>query len=775
MFRSTLSRNENTPALSKYLFQPHPSSSAPYATAQAQAHQQQAVKGKNRQQQPQNASPSSIPPGPQPQLPVSAGAPSARGGSTAPMQHVDARLPPSGPVAAGSGSNSSSTEETTHHMCPHCDEMHSARAYSDEEYDDDDEEYDSYYASEESFEYDDEDGDLEDEEGSNPDDASHLSFVPEEVSDDDDDDEDEDEDGEGVDGEVDTFSIGEIEDELGPGREDEREEAREFFSRVFGKGKEKQRQNGPQPMSSPGGPLNGPGGDPLQGGPQPHHVCGPECREPTPRQLSEARLQKELFFEKMKVAFMYDGWPEELLKKKWSELTDQEREYIRRTVLARATDGPICEDEKSKARLMKKGWPESALSKRWSELTDTERKRILQVEAGPPGQDDGAGGRQMPRETAPPHVNGASPAVPPPQMPGGWTPGAGGGAGGGQADPVLLSVGGTLVEDAHRADADALREAIMQYGSVIGPYTSANGGDKMAFPEITGPNGQAPALDEPTKAEVRKKLARFHAKATETAKWIMSHLETSSGIDPYLRGSLEEAKQVFEDFRTNFKVPDFLQEQMDVATIMYDDLNGTNLAALPPGPHDMRNMNIMAEMAEETPPNTNGTGDGKKKKKKQKKKKKRKSGAAGQQQGQGEEGNDDHEGSEAEEEAGPESASVLDNPETLVSHDDLAFCNVPSNLCSPGIFPLIRRTGPVTSSSNGLNPSSGPSNKTPSGPVALLPSPNPTRTRRTRAVTRRLKTTPLGTPSRSPGIYRNSRASRMNRPRDLGKASRMPG
>jgi len=360
-------------------------------------------------------------------------------------------------------------------------------------------------------------------------------------------------------------------------------------------------------------------------------------------------------------------------------------------------------------------------------------------------------------------------------MPGGWTPGAGGGAGGGQADPVLLSVGGTLVEDAHRADADALREAIMQYGSVIGPYTSANGGDKMAFPEITGPNGQAPALDEPTKAEVRKKLARFHAKATETAKWIMSHLETSSGIDPYLRGSLEEAKQVFEDFRTNFKVPDFLQEQMDVATIMYDDLNGTNLAALPPGPHDMRNMNIMAEMAEEAPPNTNGTGDGKKKKKKQKKKKKRKSGAAGQQQGQGEEGNDDHEGSEAEEEAGPESASVLDNPETLVSPDYLAFCNVPSNLCLPGIFPLIRRTGPVTSSSSGLNPSSGPLNKTPSGPVALLPSPNPTRTRRTRAVTRRLKTTPLGTPSKSLGIYRNSRASRMNRPRDLGKASRMPG
>ena len=667
-----LHRNENAPALSKYLFQPHPSSSAPYtvspAQAQAQAQQQQqAAKGKNRQQQPLQQSippPASTLPMPQSQPHRSAAPPSARNPASdvppAPMQHVDARSPPPGLVAAGSGSNSSSTEELTQHMCPHCDEMHSSRAYTDEEYDEDDEEYDSYYASEESFEYDAEDDDLEeieDDEGLHPDDASHLSHAPESY------DEDE-EDEEGVDGEVDTFSIGEIEDELGPGREDEREEAREFFSRVFGKGKEKQRQVVPPSSASPGGAMAGPGGDPQQQQ-QPHHVCGPECREPTPRQLSEARLQKELFFEKMKVAFMYDGWPEELLKKKWSELTDKERDYIRRTVLARATDGPICEDEKSKARLMKKGWPESALDKRWSELTDTERKRILQVEAATAGQDDGLdrASPNVPREAVPPHTNGAA-AVPPPQMPGGWT-GAGAGAvtgTGGKPDPVLLSVGGTLVEDAHRADADALREAILQYGSVIGPYTAANAQDKLAFPEITGPNGQATALDEPTKAEVRKKLARFHAKATETAKWIMSHLETSSGIDPYLRGSLEEAKQVFEDFRTNFKVPDFLQEQMDVATIMYDDLNGTNLSQLPPGVDS-------SQPVEEAPPTTNGTGEGKKKKKKQKKKKKRKSGAGGQQQGQGDDdrdgGNDDQDGSE--EEAGPEGASLLDNPENMVS------------------------------------------------------------------------------------------------------------
>lgn len=544
-------------------------------------------------------------------------------------------------------------------MCPHCDEMHSSRAYTDEEYDEDDEEYDSYYASEESFEYDGEEDDLEeeeDDEGLHPDDVSQLSRAPESY------DEDED-DEEGVDGEVDTFSIGEIEDELGPGREDEREEAREFFSRVFGKGKEKQRQMDPPSSASQGGPMGGPGGDAQQQH-QPHHVCGPDCREPTPRQLSEARLQKELFFEKMKVAFMYDGWPEELLKKKWSELTDQERDYIRRTVLARATDGPICEDEKSKARLMKKGWPESALGKRWSELTDTERKRILQVEAAaPPGHDDGPERvhDNAPREAIPPQTNGAA-MMQPPQMPGGWTGGAGAG---GKPDPVLLSVGGTLMDDVNRADAEAFNDAIRQYGSVISPYTSANGQDKLSFPEITGPDGQAPALDEPTKAEVRKKLARFHAKATETAKWIMSHLETNGSIDPHLRDSLQEAKQVFEDFRTSFKVPDFLQEQMDVATIMYDDLNGTNLSHLPPGvDHGHHGHQI-----EDAPPTTNGTGDGKKKKKKQKKKKKRKSGAGGQQQGQadddGDGGNDDQEGSE--EEAVPESASFLDNPENQVS------------------------------------------------------------------------------------------------------------
>ena len=525
--------------------------------------------------------------------------------------------------------------ETVVHTCPHCDEVHEPppHGYTDEE-----EEYDedySYYESEESFEYDDEEsGEAEDDEGI--DDVSHLSHPPEDEYDDD---ELDDEDEEGI---PDTFSIGDVENELGPDRENEREEARDFFSRVFGKGKEKQRQEIPQFEGQLG--AMGPGGQ------QPHHVCGPECREPTPRQVSEARHKKELFFEKMKVAFMYDGWPEELLKKKWSELTDQEREYIRRTVLARATDGPICEDEKSKARLMKKGWPESALSKRWSELTDTERKRILQVEAGA-GQEDEVSIRT--RESM------LAAQLMPPTMPGGWA--GGGGQGGDKADPVLLSIGGTLVEEAQRADADALREAIIQYGSVSAPYT--NGQDKLAFPEITGPNGQAPTLDEPTKAEVRKKLARFHAKATETAKWIMSHLETSSGIDPYLRGSLEEAKQVFEDFRSNFKVPDFLQEQMDVATIMYDDLNGTALSQMQAGP------DAAPRFDEPVQPTTNGTGE-KKKKKKQKKKKKRKSEGGGQQEGQdqdegGEAGKDDQDGSQDEGNVAP--ASILDDPEKLVS------------------------------------------------------------------------------------------------------------
>ena len=365
---------------------------------------------------------------------------------------------------------------------------------------------------------------------------------------------------------------------------------------------------------------------------------------------------------------MYDGWPEELLKKKWSELTDQEREYIRRTVLARATDGPICEDEKSKARLMKKGWPESALSKRWSELTDTERKRILQVEAGA-GQEDEVSIRT--RESM------LAAQLMPPAMPGGWA--GGGGQGGDKTDPVLLSIGGTLVEDAQRADADALREAIIQYGSVSAPYT--NGQDKLAFPEITGPNGQAPTLDEPTKVEVRNKLARFHAKATETAKWIMSHLETSSGIDPYLRGSLEEAKQVFEDFRSNFKVPDFLQEQMDVATIMYDDLNGTALSQMQAGP------DAAPRSDEPVPPTTNGTGE-KKKKKKQKKKKKRKSEGGGQQQGQdqdqgGEADKDDQDGSEDEGNVAP--ASILDDPEKLVSR---------SSCLTSRIFKLTAMTYP---------------------------------------------------------------------------------
>jgi hypothetical protein len=504
----------------------------------------------------------------------------------------------------------------------------------------------SFYGSEESFEYDDE----EEEDEEVDEDGSQISHEPE-LGDEDEDDEDDEDD------EIRTSDprAGALE------REDEREEAREFFSRVFGKGKQKERDLG---LSD--GSLSSPPPPPPN-----DHVCGPECRETANRQSSEARLQKELFFEKMKVAFMYDGWPEELLKKKWSELTDTEREYIRRTVLARATDGPICEDDKSRARLLRKGWPESALNKRWSELSDNERNTILHVEVDP----------------SPPDVQLALPgttiedvlgAHQPPPMPGGWT--------GGKIDPILLGIGGDALEDDDLSKGDRMRELIQKYGT-LDPNDPA--------PEISGPNGQM--LDEPTKAEVRKNLARFHAKATETAKWIMSHLEASSGIDPYLRGSLEEAKQVFDDFRTNFKVPDFLQDQMNVAEVMYEDLNGHPV----PTREDRAGMDATGQV------NDNPPSD-KKKKKKQKKKKKRKGDAAQQQQqqdGSGDESVGDGDGQLVEGNQGE--SSILDDPERLVRY---LSCIATLFLVSD-VSCCVHRTGPPTNSSNGSRLSSGPSNK----------------------------------------------------------------
>ena len=192
--------------------------------------------------------------------------------------------------------------------------------------------------------------------------------------------------------------------------------------------------------------------------------------------------------------------------------------------------------------------------------------------------------------------------------------------------------------------------------------------DSLLNPGIGGID-QAVGLDEPTKAEVRKKLTKFHAKATETAKWIMSHLETSSGIDPYLRGSLEEAKQVFEDFRTNFKVPDFLQDHMNVAEVMYEDLNGHPVPHPPGGQYlDAQQQRASVENAADHVTNpltaavmaaavdqanqhpTAASGEQKKKKKKQKKKKKRQSEA----------GIDHAELADGE-------STILDDPERLVS------------------------------------------------------------------------------------------------------------